>query len=103
MFRHYALSSYALTCALLRLKMLTSGAAPPAKVLASMQALGVHVDHVYGFTEALGVNAARPAGREQEHDYEATLSSHLLIKLDIIIIIIVIIIDNNSHYYCYYY
>jgi len=39
-----------------RLKMLTSGAAPPAKVIASMQALGVHVDHVYGLTEALGVN-----------------------------------------------
>ena len=37
----------------LQVNMMTAASAPPAAVLAKMEALGVDVTHVYGLTEVL--------------------------------------------------
>ena len=37
-----------------RIEMMTAGAAPPAAVIEGMEALGIHITHVYGLTEVYG-------------------------------------------------
>ncbi len=59
-------------------KMMTAAAPPPASVIASIEAMGISITHVYGLTEVYGpavVCAEKPSWRELSVDDRANLKA----------------------------
>lgn len=60
------------------IKMMTAAAPPPASVIASIEAMGISITHVYGLTEVYGpavVCAEKPSWRELSVDDRANLKA----------------------------
>ena len=61
-----------------KVKMMTAAAPPPATVIASMEAMGIEITHVYGLTEVYGpavVCAEKPGWQELPLDEQARLKA----------------------------